>query len=112
MKSAANNVCAELLALMRCPETASSLTLADSTLLAQLNRGVADRSLHNVGGQPIEETFDTALVNADQTLVYPVIDRIPVMVPGEAIRLVANRHLSPIPPPREVDPRDDFSKDY
>ena len=92
MNNARHSISAELLDVLRCPESGCRLTAADGALLARLNQAVTDGELHNALGQPIQQALDAALVNADQTLAYPVIDHIPVMVPGEAIPLTAKTH--------------------
>jgi uncharacterized protein len=76
-----------LISLLVCPLDRSPLRLADSALLARLNAAVAASRLRNRSGQMVTEPLAAALVRADKTLAYPIIDDIPVLLPEEAIPL-------------------------
>jgi uncharacterized protein len=75
----------EFLAMLRCPEDHSKLSLADTTLVARLNDAVASGRLKSRAGQKIEKRLDGALVRADGRLIYPIIDQIPILLVDEAI---------------------------
>jgi len=77
----------ELLDLLVCPETQTPLTLADPALLERLNRAIAAGVVRNRGGQSVEEPLESGLVREDGTLLYPILDGIPVMLIEEAIPL-------------------------
>ncbi len=77
----------KLLDLLVCPDDHSRLVYADAPLLARLNAAVAHRTLKNRAGQTLERPLEAALVRADATLAYPVIDEIPRMLVDEAIPL-------------------------
>lgn len=77
----------ELLELLVCPEDHTPLEVADAALVTRLNEAIAAGALKNRGGQRVEQACDGALIRADRTLAYPVIDDIPVMLVDEAIPL-------------------------
>jgi uncharacterized protein YbaR (Trm112 family) len=77
----------ELLKILVCPETQSSLSLASSELIAALNDAIARGQLKNKAGQKIEKLMGGGLVRADQRLLYPIVDEIPMMLVDEAIPL-------------------------
>jgi uncharacterized protein len=77
----------ELLKILVCPETQSSLSLASSELIATLNDAIGRGQLKNKGGQKIEKPMGGGLVRADQKLLYPIVDEIPMMLVDEAIPL-------------------------
>jgi uncharacterized protein len=77
----------ELLKILVCPETQSPLSLASSELIAALNGALARGQLKNKAGQKIEKPMGGGLVRADQKLLYPIVDDIPMMLVDEAILL-------------------------
>ncbi|MBN1589709.1 MAG: Trm112 family protein [Pirellulales bacterium] len=76
-----------LLDILVCPESQTPLGLVDSTLLAKVNQAIAEGRIKNRSGQMITEPLMGALVREDQTLLYPIVDDIPVMLIDEAIPL-------------------------
>ncbi|HVC99101.1 MAG TPA: Trm112 family protein [Pirellulales bacterium] len=77
----------ELLDILVCPQDRTSLELADPDLVAKLNRSIAAGVLMNMAGEKVEQPLDGGLVREDGTLLYPIVDGIPVMLVDEAIRL-------------------------
>lgn len=77
----------DFLSILRCPDDRSTLVEADDAMVAALNGAIAARKLRNRGGDVVERSLDGALVRADRTLAYPIIDGIPVLLVDEAIRL-------------------------
>ena len=77
----------EVLALLRCPISASSLSIAESSLVSELNQRIAAGKLFNRLGQPIEQPFEAGLVNEDQSLLFAVRGEIMVLVADQAIEL-------------------------
>jgi uncharacterized protein len=77
----------ELLKILVCPETQSSLSLASSELIATLNVAISRGQLKNKAGQKIDKPIGGGLVRADQTLLYPIVDEIPMMLVDEGIPL-------------------------
>lgn len=78
---------AELLQIVRCPETRQALALAEPALVARLNAQVAAGQLHNRAGQPVTTQLDGGLVRADGKALYPVRNNVPVLLVDEAIAL-------------------------
>ena len=77
----------ELLKILVCPESRSSLELASNELIAKLNRLIARGSLLNKAGQKLEKPIDGGLVRADKRVLYPIVDDIPMMLVDEAVPL-------------------------
>ena len=77
----------ELLALLRCPETRQSLSLAELPLLEQLRRRQEQGELTDVSGRAVQGQIDGALVREDGQVAYLVLDGIPRMLADEAVRL-------------------------
>ena len=75
----------ELLKMLVCPEDQSALSLAGSDLIARLNRAIDLGQLKNRAGQKLEKRLSGGLLRADQTLLYPIVDDIPMMLVDEAI---------------------------
>ncbi len=78
---------AELLKLLRCPETRQPLTPAAAGLLARLSGRIATGKLRNCGGQALQEKLPAGLVREDGKYLYPVRQDIPVMLLDGAILL-------------------------
>ena len=75
----------ELLALLRCPETGQSLRPAPEPVLARVNQAIRDGTQRNRGGQPVARSCDAGLLREDGRYLYPVSDRISVLLVNEAI---------------------------
>lgn len=78
---------AELIEILRCPATHRPVRPADEALVARVNAAIAAGTLRDVGGQPVSEPIDEALVRDDDELLYVVRDEIPEMLIDGAIRL-------------------------
>ena len=77
----------ELLEILVCPKDHSPLRLAGTDLIARLNHAIALGTLKNRAGQKIERRLGGGLVRGDQSLLYPIVDEIPMMLVDEAIPL-------------------------
>lgn len=77
----------ELLSILVCPENRTPLALADEALLDELNQAIAARRLTNNGGESVTENLSAALVREDRTIVYPIVDRIPILLVEAGIPL-------------------------
>jgi uncharacterized protein YbaR (Trm112 family) len=82
-----NNLDKDLLAILCCPETKQSVTVAESALVEKLNAAVARGGLKNKGKKPVSEQMDGGLIRADQKILYPIREGIPVMLIEEGIPL-------------------------
>ena len=78
---------AELLSILRCPETRQLLAVAESAVVERLNGLVAAGKLRNAAGQPVAVKLDGGLVRADGKALYPVRNNVPVLLVDEAITL-------------------------
>lgn len=77
----------ELLAILCCPETKQAVSLAEETLIQKLNAAVVRGELKNAGKRPVPGKLDGGLIRADRKILYPIRDRIPVMLIEEGIPL-------------------------
>jgi len=78
---------ADLLSILRCPETRQTLVVAETAVVARLNEQVAAGQLRNRAGQPVTARLDGGLVRADGKALYPVRNTVPVLLVDEAIAL-------------------------
>jgi uncharacterized protein YbaR (Trm112 family) len=77
----------ELLNILVCPEDHTPLDVADEELVARLNRAITAGQIKNRGGQRLRKTIQGGLVRQDQTLLYPIVDNIPVLLVDDAVPL-------------------------
>jgi len=77
----------KLLEILVCPETHQRVRPAPSELIERLNQLAANKQLKMRNGEPIERRLDGGLLRADEKVLYPIIDGIPVMLVDESIPL-------------------------
>jgi uncharacterized protein len=77
-----------LLKVLCCPETHQPVSEADAGTVAELNKQIASGSLKNRNGKAITDKIDGVLVRQDGRMVYPIRNRIPIMISEEGISLV------------------------
>jgi uncharacterized protein YbaR (Trm112 family) len=75
----------ELLAILRCPHTGSALHRAPPAMIAAVNAQIAAGQLRNRAGELLTQAWHGGLLNADQSLVYPVYDHGATMILEEAL---------------------------
>lgn len=76
-----------LLKMLRCPKDLSPLSLAKPHLLEQLNQAIVAKQIVNLEGDRVEQPLKSALFSDSSELLYPIVNHIPAMLPGEAILL-------------------------
>ena len=76
-----------LIPFARCPVTRSALLPADGDLLGRINQAISQQQLVNCDQLAVTRPLSGGLVNADRTLLYPIWEQIPALVPAEAIPL-------------------------
>jgi uncharacterized protein len=77
----------ESLAVLVCPIDHAPLSLAEDRLIARVNRAIAAGRVKNRAGRPVTEPLDGGLLRDDESLLYPILDDIPVLLADEAIPL-------------------------
>ena len=77
----------EVLSLLRCPVSGSSLAIAEPAVVDALNQQIEAGTLTNRIGQPVEQKFESGLVNENGTLLFMVRGEIMVLVADQAIEL-------------------------
>ena len=76
-----------LLKILCCPETHQPVSEADASLVADLNNRIASGSLKNRAGKSVAEKLDGGLLRQDRQWIYPIRNRIPILLIEEAIPL-------------------------
>jgi uncharacterized protein YbaR (Trm112 family) len=77
-----------LLKILCCPETHQPVSEADASLVADLNHRIASGSLKNRAGKSVGDKLDGGLLRQDRQWIYPIRNRIPIMLIEEAIPLI------------------------
>jgi uncharacterized protein YbaR (Trm112 family) len=78
---------ADLLSILRCPETRQPLAVAEAAVVQRLNEQISAGTLRNAAGQPVTAKLDAGLARADGRALYPVRQGVPVLLVDEAIAL-------------------------
>lgn len=81
----------KLLNLLRCPVGGGQLKIAESAIIDQLNRQIAqpDHPLRDRQDQRVETPLDGGLVDASGQWLYPIRVGIPTLIADQAIRLTS-----------------------
>ncbi len=77
----------DILRILRCPQTHTPLHLVPSDTVAALNARIRDRQVRNQAGDVLERELRGALVNADQSLAYPIYEHGPTLIVEESLRI-------------------------
>jgi len=76
-----------LLKILCCPETHQPVSEADAALVADLNNRIASGLLKNRAGKSVADKLDGGLLRQDHQWIYPIRNRIPILLIEEAIAL-------------------------
>jgi uncharacterized protein YbaR (Trm112 family) len=77
----------DYLQMLACPDTRQPLEEASPELILSLNERVAKGLVKNKGGTQVKEPIQAGLVRKDKKALYPIVDRIPVLLVDESIPL-------------------------
>jgi uncharacterized protein YbaR (Trm112 family) len=77
----------DYLQMLACPETRQPLEEAAPELILALNERVAQGLVKNKAGTQVKEPIQAGLVRKDKKALYPIVDRIPVLLVDESIPL-------------------------
>ena len=76
-----------LLRILVCPEDHSPLAPASTETVERVNAAIGQGRVQNRMGQPVDQPLEAGLVREDGTLLYPIVEEIPVLLVDEAIPL-------------------------
>ncbi len=82
---------AKLIDILRCPQSRTRLRVAPADMVSRINRAIDAGAAVNLAGERLAKPLDDGLIREAGDILYPVIDRIPVMLPDEAIDLAPYR---------------------
>jgi uncharacterized protein YbaR (Trm112 family) len=77
----------QLLPILVCPLDRTPLSIASDRVVARVNRAIAAGRVTNRAGRPVEQPIGGGLLRKDNTLLYPILEGIPVLLADEAIPL-------------------------
>jgi uncharacterized protein len=78
---------ASLLELICCPQTHQALTPLAPDKLAEVNRSISLGEINTVNGIVVRTPLPAGLVREDGSVIYPISNGIPLLVPEEGILL-------------------------
>jgi uncharacterized protein YbaR (Trm112 family) len=75
------------LKILCCPETHQAVSEADAATILDVNNRIASGSLKNRAGKLVSDKLEGGLLRQDRLVLYPIRNRIPIMLVEEAIPL-------------------------
>jgi uncharacterized protein YbaR (Trm112 family) len=72
---------------LRCPVTLSPLQYASAAMLAGINRAIALGEVQTRESQTVSEPLEDALVNSDETLLFPLRGGVICLLAAEAVEI-------------------------
>jgi len=78
----------KLLEILCCPVSKVPLTRLQTSRLEKLNKAIAAGTVQYVHGETVAAQLQEALITADQKVIYPVVDDIPVLLEEKGIGTV------------------------
>ncbi len=78
----------ELLKMIRCPVTGTTLSPANAELIRELNKNIELGRVVDRIDQPVTEKVDAGLINEDRSLLLPIRGEIVVLVSDRAIPIL------------------------
>ena len=75
----------DLLAILCYPETKQVMDLADASLIQKVNAAISKGHVRNKGNRLLIGQIEGGLMREDQKILYPIRERIPVMLIEEGI---------------------------
>jgi uncharacterized protein YbaR (Trm112 family) len=79
----------ELIEILACPEDKTPVHRADPELLEELNQQIRAGALQTREGELVLDLLEEGLIRADDQVLYPVREGIPIMLMSESISLAA-----------------------
>jgi len=75
------------LSILCCPETKQGLSIVEDSMLLRVNQAVSRGILVNTGQKLVSEQLEGGLIRADRKILYPIREKIPVLLIEEGIPL-------------------------
>lgn len=73
--------------MLACPETHQTLEEASASVLAALNARISRGGVTTRAGRALDAPVQAGLVRKDGKVLYPIQDRIPILLVDESIPL-------------------------
>ena len=77
----------QLLSILRCPVTASTLSIAEDSVIQSINEGIGKKKIQSRIMEELDTPIDGGLINQEGSLLMPIYQGIPDMNPDYAITL-------------------------
>ena len=83
-----SGMCIECVCVTPTPPPKTETTVpAHLNQIALLNQAIREGHVRKVGGNPVDQPVDGALIRADRSIAYPIRDGIPVMLVAEGLSI-------------------------